>query len=297
MTQISVEAHAKVNLSLELLGKRADGFHEIVTVMQSIDLKDELEVADAADLSLDCDVAGLQGEENLVMCAARRLQSVAGVSVGARIRLKKGIPVASGLGGASADAALTLIALARLWGLDRARIGLSEIAVGLGSDVPFFLSGGTALASGRGERLEKLPSAPDRWLVLLVPPHVLESKTAGMYRRVRPEHWSSGDRTRRLAAALRAGLGLDESLLGNSFEAVADQAFPSLACHREAMLAAGASRVHLSGAGPAIFCLAESQHSADDVAEGLRARGYSPLVAKTVPYPATFRPSPPKTGR
>jgi 4-diphosphocytidyl-2-C-methyl-D-erythritol kinase len=279
---LSVPAYAKVNLSLELLGKRDDGFHEILTIMQSISLRDELEVEEAREISLQCDLPGLEGEGNLVLRAARALQAAADISRGARIRLWKGIPMASGLGGASADAACALVALARLWGLDGSGPKLGEIAGSLGSDVPFFLSGGTALACGRGEQLESLPSPPERWLVLLVPPHSLQTKTAELYRRIRPEHWSFGDRTGQLASCLRAGLPLDDSLLGNSFEAVADQAFPSLPSYREAMLAEGSSPVHLSGAGPTIFCLVENRRAADGIAARLRSRGLNPLVAHTI---------------
>ncbi|HEX2923013.1 MAG TPA: 4-(cytidine 5'-diphospho)-2-C-methyl-D-erythritol kinase [Chloroflexota bacterium] len=285
MNELSVPAYAKVNLSLELLGKRDDGYHEILTIMQSISLKDELLVADARELSLECDVAGLEGEANLVIRAARALRSAAGVAAGARIRLRKGIPVASGLGGASADAACVLVALTRLWGLDPTGLDLAGIAANLGSDVPFFLSGGTALASGRGEKLAPLPSPPERWLVLLVPSHSLEAKTVELYRRIRPEHWSSGDSTRRLASALKAGMALDESLMVNSFESVADQSFPSLPSYREAMLEAGASRVHLSGAGPTIYCLTEGRETADRMAGQLRSLGFSPLLARTVSSP------------
>src|SRR5450756_1278575 len=113
---LRVLAHAKVNLSLELLGKRPDGFHEILTVMQSISLRDELLVEKAADISLVCDPSGLEGEGNLVMRAARALQDSAAAFRGARMLLRKGIPVASGLGGASSDAACALVALSQLWG-------------------------------------------------------------------------------------------------------------------------------------------------------------------------------------
>lgn len=283
MNGLRVLAHAKVNLSLELLGKRPDGFHEILTVMQSISLRDELLVEKAADISLVCDPSGLEGEGNLVMRAARALQDSAAAFRGARMLLRKGIPVASGLGGASSDAACALVALSQLWGTGHSPRDLEAIAGNLGSDVPFFLFGGTTLASGRGERQEQLPSPLTHWLVLLVPKHSLETKTAELYRRIGPELWSSGDRTLRLAGQLKRGLNLDEGLLGNTFESVADQPFPSLSAYREAMLASGAPRVHLSGAGPTLFCLVESQGTADGIAERLRSAGLTPLVARTIP--------------
>ncbi len=292
MDAVQVVAFAKVNLSLEVLGKRTDGFHQVRTAMQSISLADRLEMLPKETLSLECDQQALEGEDNLVLRAAQVLQAAAppchrgleggAWSRGARIVLRKGIPVAAGLGGASSDAAATLVGLSRLWRLDTPPEGLRSLAAQLGSDVPFFLAGGTALAGGRGEVIEPLPDALTRWMVLLVPPHGLAGKTAQLYRLLRPEHWSSGERTLLLAESLRCSGETPEELLGNAFEAVADRAFPELAACRRAMLVAGAASVHLSGAGPALFSFFRTEAEAREVGARLSRAGYTPLRARTL---------------
>ncbi len=282
MKRIRVTAYGKVNLSLELLGKRPDGFHELRTVMQSISLSDRLVMEEADDLSLECEQVTLTGEDNLVLKAARALQEASGIARGARITLAKGIPVAGGLGGASADAATALVALSQLWGLELLEVDLKSLAARLGSDVLFFLSAGTALAGGRGEIVDPLPDLPTLWLVLLVPSHSLQAKTAELYRRVMPDCFSSGERTSRLAMAIREGRPVGEDLLTNSFELVADQLFTSLPEYRRAMQEAGAKGVHLSGAGPALFALFETETGAAAVADRLQRAGYHPLMARTL---------------
>jgi len=152
-----LRASAKVNLALEVLGKRADGYHEIATVLQAVDLFDRIAVETADSLSLHTDDPDLPTDEgNLVMRAARLLQKAAGIETGARIRLQKRIPVAAGLGGGSSDAAATLWGLSRLWKLRWPTARLQELAVELGMDVPFFLGAGRAVARGRGEQLAPL---------------------------------------------------------------------------------------------------------------------------------------------
>ncbi len=282
MKRVEVTAYAKVNLSLEVLGKRPDGFHEVRTVMQSISLADRLVMEETAELSLVCEPAELAGEDNLVLRAARALREAHGASGGARITLAKGIPIAGGLGGASADAAVTLVGLARLWGLASAPEELRSLAARLGSDVPFFLSGGTALARGRGEVVDPLPDLATHWMVLLVPSHSLSAKTAELYRRLTPGAWSSGERTSRLVRTIRERRPLQEDLLSNSFESVADRLFPSLGECRRALLEAGAPGVHLSGAGPALYALFPGKSAAGAASDRLSRAGYQPLVARTL---------------
>ena len=282
MSRVRVDAHAKVNLSLEVLRRRPDGFHEIRSVMQSIDLSDRLLVGPSDALRLECDLQHLQGEGNLVLRAARALQEATQTRLGAEILLRKGIPVAAGLGGASSDAAAVLVALVRLWRLPLRRRDLVAMAASLGSDVPFFLMGGTALVSSRGEQVTPLPDAPTRWVVLLAPPHSLAAKTAELYRRLGPECWSSGERTARLAEVISRAGRLDQGLLGNTFERVAERVFPDLAEHRRAMREAGASDVHLSGSGPTLFSLFATEAEARAVAARLAAGRRRPMVARTL---------------
>ena len=155
-------APAKINLALEILGRRPDGFHEIASVIQAVGLYDELHVAPAATLRFTCDRSTLAGPDNLVLQAARALQDATGCQRGAALRLCKGIPVAAGLGGGSSDAATALVALNRHWRLGLSLAELSRIGATLGSDIPFFLAGPTAFVSGRGERVEQLPPPSTR---------------------------------------------------------------------------------------------------------------------------------------
>src|SRR3989454_549926 len=153
--RLVLNAAAKINLALEVLGKRDDGYHEVATVMQAVDLSDRLVIEDAEGLELRVSAPDLPSDgRNLVVRAAHALREATAVSRGARITLDKRIPVAAGLGGGSADAAAALVGLSRLWGLRWPAARLAELAVTLGTDVPFFLRGGAALGTGRGERIE-----------------------------------------------------------------------------------------------------------------------------------------------
>lgn len=313
MSGVRVVACAKLNLSFEVLGKRSDGFHEVRTVMQSISLCDDLLLEPADILSLECDQTAPRGEANLVMRAAQELRSLETPAPaeartqhpapstqhsarspehpeprttpprpGAGILLRKGIPTAAGLGGASADAAAALVGLARLWGLQPEPLEMASLAARLGSDVPFFLTGGTALALGRGEMVQPLPDAPPAWVALVTTEHSLAAKTAQMYRLLGPEQWSSGSTTDRLADSIRLHRGLDPTLLCNAFEAVADRVFPDLSHRRQAMLDAGAASVHLTGSGPTLFSLFDNEDGARRLAQRLEKTGLRSLVARTL---------------
>src|SRR3989442_1234932 len=198
--RLVLRAAAKVNLALDVLGRRDDGYHEIATVMQAVDLSDRLVLEDADVLELRTTASDVPTDgTNLALKAALTLREMAGSSRGTRITLEKRIPVAAGLGGGSTDAAAVLVGLNRLWGLRWPKARLAEVAVRVGMDVPFFLHGGAALATGRGEQLEPLSS----WALalVLVNPSVAAS-TAEIYGGVQPAMYSDGGRTRGMAAAL-----------------------------------------------------------------------------------------------
>jgi 4-diphosphocytidyl-2-C-methyl-D-erythritol kinase len=168
---LRAEAPAKINRELRVGARRPDGFHEIRSRFSTIDLADRLEIEDAEGLEIAC--AGLpipEGDSNLVARAARSLAEELGIASRARIRLEKRIPVGAGLGGGSADAAVTLLLLSELWHSPLSAAGLSNVAGRLGSDVPFFLHGGEADVTGRGERVTPREDGPVRELLLLVPP-------------------------------------------------------------------------------------------------------------------------------
>ncbi|MBN9389458.1 MAG: 4-(cytidine 5'-diphospho)-2-C-methyl-D-erythritol kinase [Chloroflexi bacterium] len=277
-------APAKINLSLEVLNRRPDGFHEIITVMQTIGLADRIFVKPAADLQFDCNQPELVVEENLVWRAALLLHEMCEPSRqrGADLYLEKNIPVKAGLGGGSSDAATTLLALNTLWEMNLDEDRLIELAAELGSDVPFFIKGGTVLAEGRGERLEALPGLPPSWLVLLFPQIDLpENKTRELYRMLDRNDFSSGGVTRALVRAITRRERPSQSLFFNSFERVVYERFPRLDYFRQAMVEAGADYVRVSGSGPTLYTLLTDEADAQDIAANLTENGFVAAVAPT----------------
>ncbi len=269
--RLVLSAGAKVNLVLEVLGRRADGYHEIATVMQAVDLSDRLILEEADTISCRAAGSGVPTDgSNLAVRAARALGEAAGIARGVRITLDKRIPVAAGLGGGSANAAATLVGLNRLWGLRWSAARLGEVAVALGMDVPFFLHGGTALGTGRGEKLEAVPGVG--LALVLVNPR-FGSSTAEVYGRVTPEMYTDGTRARALLGALRSRRPARvAAALYNGLEPAAAPLHPEIGRMKAALLAAGVLGVALSGSGPTVFGVARSFEHARQVRARL-ARG------------------------
>ncbi len=283
-------AYAKLNLTLEVLGRRNDGYHEVRTILQTIDLADRLEILTAADLQVECDQPSLSGEANLVWRAAVSLAQRANMEPRAHINIQKRIPIGMGLGGGSSDAAAALVALNRLWGLRLDTEELAQVAEDLGSDVPFFLTGGTALAQGRGERVGTLPSLPCLPLILVCPDISVPNKTASMYSSLTPAHYSDGGVTRRMVEIFAGGQFVAESVPGlihNVFEEVASQVFRDFGWLRQSLNALAPGRFHLSGAGPALFALPSSENEFQEVTRALKSYPVDVYLANTVtPQPA-----------
>ncbi len=254
MTVVKALARAKINLSLDILGKRSDGYHELETVMQSVSLSDELVFRPAAKVSLtvsDPDLA--VDESNTVLRAVRRLQEVAGSDRGVEIFLEKRIPPGSGLGGGSADAAAVLVVLNRWWGLNLPLPALAEIAADVGSDVPFCLTGGTALVRGRGERVSPLPPLPAARILLAKPPVAVA--TAEVYRCFRAEAAGRRPETGKIIAAVKNGrIHQLPSAWGNLLEKVAFELLPELAEAKKWLQNYGLP-VLMTGSGPTLFAL------------------------------------------
>jgi 4-diphosphocytidyl-2-C-methyl-D-erythritol kinase len=247
-----VPAYAKLNLTLDLLGRRDDGYHEIASVMQTISLHDLLLVERAECRSFEVFGPPLEGE-NLVLKAARALEAWTGRALGFRIRLHKRIPIGGGLGGGSSDAASFLKAADRLYGLKLAREEMLEIAGGLGQDVPFFLGGGTAVASGRGATVEALPPLPRSWSFLVACPQ-LGLSTAEVYQAADGSRMATADRTPRVAAALRAGRPVDPAELGNDLEPAALEVHPPLK-PVIAQMREHVPQLRMTGTGSAFYAL------------------------------------------
>ena len=281
--RLRLTAPAKINWTLEVLGRHPDGFHEVKTMLQTIDLCDSLELEPAAELTLTATGEGLPPPDaNLTMRAACLLRERADYSGGARMRLTKAIPVAAGLGGGSSDAAAALRGLDRLWGLALPHERLVELAAEVGSDVPFFLHGGTALAEGRGERITPLPDAPRTAILVVVPPLSIPHKTQRMYSLLSPEHYGDGAASDRFAAALRKGRPPEEGDLYDVFDSPAFQAFPELHACRQALRQAGARAVHLAGSGSALFVLTNDEEQRERLARAAASAGARAFAATTI---------------
>ena len=278
---MKLRAYAKINLTLEVLGRRADGYHEVATVLQNIGLHDTLHIKPADGLTFTCSEAGLEGEDNLVWRAATRLQEVAGTRHGACMHLEKQVPEAMGLGGGSSDAAAALVGLNRLWGVQVPAEKLSRIAAELGSDVPFFLSGGTAKAEGRGEQVIPIRHVPRRWVLLVCPNAALEGKTGRLYRSLPVDSYSNGSVYRTAVEAIETGR-FPSGFLRNAFDDVACVVYDVVDRAIEAMRDAGSSEVHLCGSGPGLYSVFESETEGERVKKHLQDEGWRTYLVRTI---------------
>ncbi len=251
-------------------------------MLQTISLCDSLHFQTGKKITLSADQPEWSPEVSLVSKAVNLLQQVTGCTEGAQITLKKRIPLVAGLGGDSSNAAATLKGLNQLWRLHLSESRLRELAAQLGSDVPFFLYGGTVLAEGRGEKLTPLPPFPPLWVVLVVPEvPQLPNKTAQLYVSLKPEHFTDGRITEKLVAALKEGKKFDNSLLFNTFENVAFTLFAGLDTYRKHLLKLGAKDVHLAGSGPTLFSLLKDKTQAEDLYQRCKDQGMEAYVAET----------------
>lgn len=287
--EILVDAPAKLNLTLGVVARRADGFHEIDSLMVAVTLHDTLQVrarpegqgitlrvrfdgrlASEAGRPLARDVP--DDDRNLVVRAARALAAATGVSRGLEIDLVKRVPSQAGLGGGSSDAAAVLRAAAEAWRLEVDHELLASIAAGIGSDVPWFLTGGAGIARGRGERIEPVSGIPAWPVVIAVPAGGLS--TATVYAGCVPEPHAAGG-SARLAAVLAAGR-FDEAvrLMHNTLQAAAVAASPEVARLLVAMQEAGAERPLVTGSGSGCFTLARTASEAEAIAARLDAEGW-----------------------
>ena len=280
---LTVLAPAKINLTLEVLAKRRDGFHEIRSVIQTINLCDSLSFQSGENIEFKCDWPDWTAEESLVSKATSLLQQVTGCSKGVTLEVDKHIPLMSGVGGDSSDAVAVLRGLNQLWGLGLSPGELLELAWQLGSDVAFFLYGGTALVEGRGELVTPLPPLPHTWVVLAMPPVPrLPGKTKQLYASLKANHYSDGQITQRLVAGLKEGREFSPSLLFNTFENVAFTRLSELRVSRDHMAKIGATDVHLAGSGPALFTLIKDRPQAENLCTRLQQQRMEPYLAETM---------------
>ncbi len=288
--RVEVRARAKVNLGLEVLGRRADGYHELRSVMWAIDLADRvtLEAGDG-EIALECAAPDVpRTPDNLAWRAAELLRREMGAATGLRIRIEKRIPVAAGLGGGSTDAAAVLAGVGRAGGRRVGAGRLKAMAVALGMDVPFFLGRSPALAWGRGEEIRPVRASQDLSIVLANPGFPLSTRE--VYARLEPADYGDGRQVEALVAALRRGAEAVAASVTNGLERAAARLWPGLAEVKAALREAGCLTALMSGSGPTVVGIAPSHRAALRIRDRLAARPWRLWVTRTVTgAPLTIR--------
>ena len=280
MKKLQLKAPAKVNYRLDVLGKRADGYHELRMIMQRVDLCDDIEIAlsERPGIRVACGRAGVpDGPGNIAWRAADALVKLSGREVGIDISITKKIPVAAGLGGGSSDAATVLMGVNELLELGLSEERLMEIGVKLGADVPFFIFKKPALAEGIGDQLSALDKVPELWIVLVNPG--IHVSTAWVYQNLQL--------TRKEDAAIvsRSYSSLDEvcAVLSNDLEPVTFGRFPAVRELKEQMITAGARGSLMSGSGSTVFGLFADESSARRTADEIaKSRGWFSVAVRTI---------------
>ncbi|GIN99185.1 4-diphosphocytidyl-2-C-methyl-D-erythritol kinase [Siminovitchia terrae] len=269
--KLLVKAPAKINLSLDVLGKREDGYHEVEMVMTTIDLADRLELTEISE-----DYVGILSrnrfvpadERNLAYQAARLLKERYQINKGVEISINKIIPVAAGLAGGSSDAAATLRGLNELWDLGLTLDELAELGAEIGSDVSFCVYGGTALAKGRGEKVTKLPAPPACWVVLAKP--AIGVSTSEIYRNLDVSSIRHPHTTGMIQALENNDYeGVCENM-ANALESVTLHMYPEVLHIKKQMERFGADAVLMSGSGPTVFGLVRHDSRLQRIYNGLR---------------------------
>jgi 4-diphosphocytidyl-2-C-methyl-D-erythritol kinase len=265
---------AKINCSLRVVGRRADGYHEVRTVLQTISLHDDLHFAlrDNEEIQLSCDDWRIPTDEhNLIIRAAHALQKRSHNRNGATIHLEKRIPAKGGLGGASSNAAVALLGLAHLWRLDISAAELTGIGATLGADVPFFFVGGRALATGIGTELNALPDNPKEHLLVVTPNATVS--TAEAYKSLRAPALTTSVVASILTSSCSANefRDTDQSELHNDFERVIFEIEPEIKRAKDALLRSGASGALLTGSGSSVFGIFDNQQAQESALREIQA--------------------------
>ncbi len=280
MNKLSLKVSAKINLYLNVLAKRKDGYHEIESVIQSISLYDQLifRPLKSGEIKILCSHPRVPlGPNNLSHQAAKLFLEVTGIKTGVEIRIQKNIPIRAGLGGGSANGAATLFGLNKLFQTNIPQAHLLEWASQLGADVPFFLIGGTALVRGKGERIHPLPSIKGGWLVLFYP--AIPISTSWAYSLIQPGLTKRTLDDRLLEKKIfQQGLAGMKTFLYNALEKVIIERFPDLEKTKFWMRERGAEGVLMSGSGSSIFGLVRNRSVGKLIFEDLKKKGQTYLI-------------------
>ena len=272
---VSVPSFAKINLTLRILGRRPDGYHEIETVLQAVSLHDNLHFTTTReDIEFSSDDAAIpQDQANLVVQAAQALRNRFGIQAGARIRLEKRIPAQAGLGGGSSNAAVTLLTLVRLWNVQVTAEDLFQLSASLGADVPFFLQGGCALATGTGTELAPLKDLPAQQVVIVKPQAGISTSEA--YRALKAPALTTPKAVSILASSLTQASFSDSEQwrlcdhLENDFERVIFDMDPEIRRVKETLMQVGARCALLAGSGSSVFGIFENATELSSAARAL----------------------------
>lgn len=278
------KAYAKINLTLDILGTREDGYHEVAMIMQSIGLHDDLflEKTDAG-VELTVDNSELAADEsNLCYKAAKLMTDEFKLHSGIKINLTKRVPMGAGLGGGSADAAAVIRGMNEIFSLNAPQEKLAEISAKIGSDIPFCIMGGTQFATGRGEILQKLPDFPKTYLVLIKPAFSVSTPRA--YKMYDNTHSVKRPDNEGIIAALKNGdTNNIYSMMGNVLEAPIAKEYPEINEYKEMMMNEGAIFAQMTGSGSVVFAVANDMRSANKIAEAMKTKtSYEVFVTETI---------------
>lgn len=268
---MTARAYAKINLGLRILNKREDGYHNLETVFHRINIFDTITFEQFPSVELICGQTTVPTDEtNLCVKAALKLQQKHGIREGVRMILQKNIPVGAGLGGGSADAASTLLSLVKLWNIAPVKNELEQIALSLGSDVPYFLGNGSAYATGRGEQLGYFDLDIPYWIVTAYPG--IHISTAWAYQNLKI---TVNDSSRSLKSIIQQYIqtpALLKNVVRNDFEPLVLEAHPSIARLKEDFYTEGAEFSQLSGSGSAVYALFKNENDVRNIVDKIKNR-------------------------
>lgn len=281
-----LQAFAKINLGLDVLGKREDGYHEVRMIMQTIRMYDQLDMRKSVEPGIHLTTNKKYipvDENNLVWRAAKLMMDTCGIIEGVSIHLHKVIPVAAGMAGGSSDAAATLVGMNRLFHCGLSKEKLMELGVQIGADVPYCVLRGTALAEGIGEKLTVLPPMPDCWILIGKPG--ISVSTKYVYTTLDSNTDTVHPDIDRMKKALEDGnlYGITERM-GNVLQDVTIPAYPEVERIKEQMKTLGAVNAMMSGSGPTVFGIFDNEEKAQKACQKLRESGSCQQVFLTVPF-------------
>ncbi|WP_058485859.1 4-(cytidine 5'-diphospho)-2-C-methyl-D-erythritol kinase [Defluviitalea phaphyphila] len=269
MHKIELKARAKINLTLDVIGKREDGYHDVEMIMQTVNLCDHVTIRKmkAPGIILKTDFKWLpEDERNLAYKAAKEMVKTYGIKEGILIELKKRIPIAAGLAGGSSDAAAVFVGINKLFNLKLSKKELMDLGVKLGADIPYCILRGTVLAEGIGEKLTKLPPMPFCYVVIAKPP--ISVSTAYVYKNLNLEKLSSHPDTKKMIQAIKnKDLYNISNNLGNVLESVTIKKYPIINDIKKTMIEYGAMGALMSGSGPSVFGLFKTKKEAQNLAK------------------------------